>query len=282
MRRRTPTCSPATRRTRRDERKKQLRDQFKQQREQAESAQKQLDDVRRSLATRFPAFLALVNPVNPTVDDDPQGVAPGEAFVGLYPTREGTFAWAVNANGKTALAISPWTDADVDARVAALRATLDVGDRLPRLPAMDFAAVARAVRRADPTAARRRWPARRCSTSRPAARSARCRSRRSSPDRPATRRPRRGSSREFAIAQTPGAAAFVTLRGVDAKPSPRALIGFGDPQFGGAAAAARPTGAVPRARNLVVAANAAQASTYSVEKGFATRRSRRCPRRARN
>ncbi len=123
-----------------DDRKKVLRDQLKQHRDQAEASQRQLDDVRKQLATRFPAFIALVNPVNPHTAAIRKALLPGEAFVGLYPSREGTFAWAVNANGKTALAISKWTDADVAKRVAALRATLDVGDRLPRLPAMDFAA----------------------------------------------------------------------------------------------------------------------------------------------
>ncbi len=78
--------------------------------------------------------------------------------------------------------------------------------------------------------------------------------------------------REFAIAQTPGAAAFVTLRNVEPRAAAtRALIGFGDPQFrlGSPVVVVKAAAnAAPKARNLVVAANAAQASTYSAEKGF--------------
>jgi CHAT domain-containing protein len=81
--------------------------------------------------------------------------------------------------------------------------------------------------------------------------------------------------RDFAIAQTPGAAAFVTLRRVEPHAlAPRAMIGFGDPQFRlnasppSTAANKSAQDAPHTARNLVVTANAQQASTYSVESGF--------------
>ena len=252
-----------------DERKKQLRDQLKQHREQAETLQKQLDDVRRTLAKRFPAYLALINPVNPNVDTIRKALAPGEAFIGLFPGREGTFAWAVNANGKTTIAISKWTEADVAARVAALRATLDVGDRLPRLPAMEFAPalavydeLIRPLRPALAGATVLDISASGVLASIPFATLV------TGPSTDPGTAP--WLVREFAIAQTPGAAAFVTLRGVDLKaPAAKALIGFGDPQFRlGAPATARPAGGSAKARNLVVGANAPQASTYTVEKGF--------------
>ncbi len=121
-----------------DEKKKQLRDQLKQHRAQAETAQKQLDATRAQIAKQYPAFLQLVNPVSPNVAAIRKALTPGEAFIGIYPSREGTFAWAIPASGKPALVVSTWTDADIANRVAAMRATLDVGDRLPRLPAMDF------------------------------------------------------------------------------------------------------------------------------------------------
>jgi CHAT domain-containing protein len=78
--------------------------------------------------------------------------------------------------------------------------------------------------------------------------------------------------REFAIAQVPGAAAFVSLRNVQPPaPAPKAMIGFGDPLFRTAASATSTkavANAAPKARNLVVAANAPQASTYAVDTGF--------------
>ena len=250
-----------------EDRKKQLREQLKTHRDQADAAQKQLDELRKQLATKFPAFLQLVNPVNPGIDTIRKALTPGEAFIGIYPSREGTFAWAVNANGKTALAISPWTDVDVAQRVAAMRATLDVGDRLPRLPAMDFTAslaihdaLIKPLRSALAGATVLDISAGGALGSLPMA---------ALVTGPATDvRTAPWLVREFAIAQTPGAAAFVTLRGVEAKAlAPKPLIGFGDPQFRlGAPAATKST--TPKARNLVVTANAAQASSYTVEQGF--------------
>jgi CHAT domain-containing protein len=152
-----------------------------------------------------------------------------------------------------------------------MRATLDVGDKLPRLPAMDFAPslaiyeeLIKPLRPAlagvtvldvsaggalgsIPLAALVTGPASDLKTA-------------------------PWLVKEFAIAQTPGAAAFVTLRNVEAKTlAPKALIGFGDPVF--RLGAAMPVtnaapGATPKARNLVVAATAQQTSTYSAEKGF--------------
>ena len=251
-----------------DEKKKQLRDQLKQHREQAESAQKQLDDVRKQLAKRFPAFLQLVNPVNPNIDEIRKVLAPGEAFIGIYPSRVGTFTWAVSANGKSTLNISKWTDTDVAARVAKMRATLDVGDKLPRLPAMDFATPLalydELIKPLRPALA----GANVLIVSSGAALG-------SVPPGALVTGPASDLKtapwlvKEFAIAQTPGAAAFVAQRNVESKSvAAKALIGFGDPQFrlGGPAPAA--TGDATKARNLVVAANAQQASTYSVEKGF--------------
>lgn len=251
-----------------DDRKKVLRDQLKQHRDQAEVSQRQLDDVRKQLATRFPAFVALVNPVNPDTAAIRKALLPGEAFVGFYPSREGTFAWAINANGKTALAISKWTDADVAKRVAALRATLDVGDRLPRLPAMDFATsqaiydeLIKPLRPALVGATVLDISAGGALGSLPMAALV------AGPASDPKTAP--WLVREFAIAQTPGAAAFVTLRNVEAKSvAPKAMIGFGDPQFRVGTVTASSTGGPPKARNLVVAATAQQASTYSVEKGF--------------
>ena len=122
-----------------DDKRAALRDQLKRERDAAEAAQQQLADIRREQNAKFPEFVALVSPVNPGIDTIQKALLKDEAFVGLYPTREGTFAWAVNANGKRALHISRWTEGDVARRVEAMRATLDVGERLPNLPAMDFA-----------------------------------------------------------------------------------------------------------------------------------------------
>ena len=77
--------------------------------------------------------------------------------------------------------------------------------------------------------------------------------------------------REFAVVQTPGAAAFVTLRGREsAQLPPKMFMGFGDPQFNVAssAAPAGSTRAAGTARKLVGASRARSAASYTVESGF--------------
>jgi CHAT domain-containing protein/tetratricopeptide (TPR) repeat protein len=254
-----------------DDRKKQLRELLKQHREQAESQQKGLDEVRKQLERQFPAFVQLVNPVSPNLDTIRRALLPGEAFVGIYPSRQGTFAWAVNADGKTALTISKWTDDEVSARTAAMRATLDVGDRLPTLPAMDFGPslaiydeLIKPLRPALAGATVVDISAGGALASLPMAAlvTGPASDLRSAP----------WLVREFAIAQVPGAAAFVSLRNIQPPaPAPKAMIGFGDPLFRTAASATSTkavANAAPKARNLVVAANAPQASTYAVDTGF--------------
>jgi CHAT domain-containing protein len=250
-----------------EDKRKLLREQLKVHRDAAEAAQKQLEAVRSQLVAKFPDFLALVNPVNPSLDTIQNALTGGEAFVGIYPTREGTFVWAVNANGQRALHISKWTDADAANRVAAMRTTLDVGDRLPKLPAMNFAPalemyneLLRPVRPALAGATVLNVSAAGALGALPLAALV------TGPAQDPKTAP--WLVRDFAIAQTPGAAAFVTLRKVEARAlAPKALIGFGDPQFRTVSSKSAAT-SPHRARNLVVTANAAQASTYSVENGF--------------
>lgn len=254
--------------------RKALREKLQKQRDAADAAQKQLEDVRREMASKFPDFIALVNPVNPSMDAIQKVLTSGEAFVAVYPNRQGTFVWAVNANGKRALHISKWTESDVSRRVAAMRATLDVGDRLPKIPPADLALalemyneLLRPVRSALEGATVLNISAGGALASLPFATLVTAPAQ--DPRSPAW------LVRDFAIAQTPGAAAFVALRRGEARqPAAKSLIGFGDPQFRRDAstpahAPAAGANASPKhARNLVVAANAQQASTYSVETGF--------------
>ena len=263
-----------------DDKRKVLRDQLRQERDNAESAQKQLADIRREIDGKFPEFVALVSPVNPSLDTIQKTLQRDEAFVGLYPTREGTFVWAVNASGKRALSISRWTDSDVARRVDAMRAALDVGERLPNLPAMDFATalemyneLIRPLRPALEGAAVVNVSATGPLAALPLATLV------TGPSKDL--KTAAWLVRDFAIAQTPGAAAFVSLRTQEvAAPSPKPLLGFGDPLF--RATAAAPTAAAPGAvatsgptraaggatRHLVRSASAPQAATYSLETGF--------------
>ncbi|NDP42255.1 MAG: CHAT domain-containing protein [Aromatoleum sp.] len=255
--------------------RKLLSEDLKKQREIADAAQKQLEAIRRELTSKFPEFLALVNPVNPNLDAIQKALTGGEAFIGIYPGREGTFVWAVNANGKRALHISRWTESDVAGRVAAMRAMLDVGDKLPRLPAMDLAPgleiyneLLRPLRPALEGATVLNISAGGALGSLPLAALV------TAPGNDLKTAAWLG--RDFAIAQTPGAAAFVTLRQVESRAlAARPFIGFGDPLFRLAPAAkvqasgkAATPATKPGVRNLVVTANAQQASTYSVENGF--------------
>jgi len=254
-----------------EEKKKQLNEQLKKDRDESVAAQKILDDTRRQLATRFPAYIKLVNPVSPNVETIRRALLPNEAFLDVFTSRDGTLVWAINANGKTALHFSSWTDRDVATRVKAMRAQLDVGDRLPRLPAMDFAPalalhdeLVKPVRAALAGATVLDVSAEGALASIPFAALV------SGPATDAKTAP--WLAKEFAIAQTPGASAFVTLRGVEVRAAAgKALIGFGDPQFrAGQVEAAK--SATPKARNLVVAATSqsasSQAASYSAEQGF--------------
>jgi CHAT domain-containing protein len=221
-----------------DDKRKLLRDQLRQERDAAESAQKQLADIRREIDGKFPEFVALVSPVNPSLDTIQKTLQRDEAFIGLYPTREGTFVWAVNASGKRALAVSRWTESDVARRVDAMRGALDVGERLPNLPAMDFAAalelyneLIRPLRPALEGAAVVNISAAGPLAALPLATLV------TGPSKEL--KTAAWLVRDFAIAQTPGAAAFVSLRTQEVAALPaKPLLGFGDPLFRVAAAAA--------------------------------------------
>ena len=259
-----------------DDKRKALRDQLKRERDAAESAQRELADIRRELNTKFPEFVALVSPVNPGLDTIQKALLPDEAFIGLYPTREGTFVWAVNANGKRALHISRWTESDVARRVEAMRATLDVGERLPALPPVDFNAalelyneLLRPLRPALAGASVVNISAAGALAALPLATLVTAPSKET--------RTAAWLVRDFAVVQTPGAAAFVALRAQEPAALPtKALIGFGDPLFRYAsppAAATTPpaltrAGNASGARHLVRTTSARDASTYSVESGF--------------
>jgi CHAT domain-containing protein len=256
-----------------DERRRTLRDQLKKQRDEAESAQKKLEEIRREQNSRFPEFAALVSPVNPGLDTLQKALVEGEAFVGIYPTREGTFAWAVNANGKRALHVSRWTEADIARRVEAMRGMLDAGERLPNLPPLDLASALELynelllpLRPALAGAAVLNISAAGSLGALPLATLV------TAPGKD----PRTAAwlVREFAVVQTPGAAAFVALRSRESAQLPaKMFMGFGDPLFNVAASAVptestSATRGAGAARKLVGAGRARNAATYTVESGF--------------
>ena len=98
----------------------------------------------RELRKRFPEYQALVNPKPPTLREAAEALRAGEALVSLFPTAEGTFAWAVASRREPAFHFSPLKAADVAELVASMRKTLDPDESggPARLP-FDFPAAAR-------------------------------------------------------------------------------------------------------------------------------------------
>jgi len=94
------------------------------------------DTAKRELAGKFPAYSNLVEPQLATVADIRGVLRPDEAFLSFYFGREQSFVWAVPKSGPIAFAAIAATSADVDRKVQALRRALEpdvaaVGDIPP-------------------------------------------------------------------------------------------------------------------------------------------------------
>ena len=113
------------------EERKVINAKIKEIRASAESSGQRLEATRREIAQRFPAYVDLVTPAYPGLTEQQRALTDGETFVGILPTRFGTFTWAVNKNGQHALHVSNWTEQETEKRVATLRKNLDIGMMLP-------------------------------------------------------------------------------------------------------------------------------------------------------
>lgn len=245
-----------------DERRK-VREQIKLAREKVQTLNTQLAAMRKSIATRFPGFHALVNPVSPTPDDLRKALQSGEAMISLYVISGATYAWAVNANGQRALHISKLGEAEIAPRVNLLRSALDAGsfptDQLPRFNFQtahelytELVAPLRSALQGTNSlivaanGALATIPLSVLVTA------------------PATDyRAAAWLGKEFSVAHVPAASALLAQRRVVGRVASGEFIGFGDPAFGAGAPAA--TGKV---RALITGERAQRAANYSVEQGF--------------
>lgn len=113
---------------------------IKELRSSSENAQRELDEIRKIISSRFPAYRDLVTPVSPKPEAVQAALVNGEAFIGILPTQHGTFIWAINHSGQRALHVSAWSARDIAQRTQSIRKHLDIGALLPAaLASFEFA-----------------------------------------------------------------------------------------------------------------------------------------------
>jgi CHAT domain-containing protein/tetratricopeptide (TPR) repeat protein len=207
------------------------------------------DAAKRELAGKFPAYSNLVEPQLATVADIRGVLRPDEAFLSFYFGREVSFVWAVPKSGPIAFATIAATGGEVDRKVQALRRALEpdvaaVGD----IPPFDIA-LAHELYALLLEPARAAWqPAKRLIVATNGALGllplGLLPTERTEPD--ANARPVFAGyrsvpwlARTHAVTLVPSVSAFKTLRQLPAGSDKRErLIGFGDPVFSAAQAAA--------------------------------------------
>jgi CHAT domain-containing protein len=230
----------------------------------ANKTQRQLDDARKEISERFPAYRDLVTPVNPRPEAIQSALASGETFLSVLPTRVGTFIVAISSNGQRALHVSPWTSAEIDKRVLTLRKNLDIGALLPTALAGFEAAPFHEIYNEiiKPVA-----PALKGAHTLIVAAHGSLATIPFSTFLAAPSQDLQSASwlvRDYAISQVPGASPFVSQRRVQSKVKPtHLLIAYADPDFG-----AQQTSNAGASRNLVIGATAVQATSYTAALGF--------------
>ncbi len=95
--------------------------------EQLQAIEKGRGEMQRDIGRRFPEYQALVNPKSPSLGELAGLLAKDEAFVGLYPSAQGTFVWGVDAGGHWVFHVSALRAGELGELVSRLRATLDLG-----------------------------------------------------------------------------------------------------------------------------------------------------------
>ncbi|MBM3568456.1 MAG: CHAT domain-containing protein [Alphaproteobacteria bacterium] len=213
---------------------------------QIESQQREHGAVRERIAAAFPAYAALIEPRAPSEAELRAALRPHEAAVAFYFTPEGGFAWAVPKAGPLAFARLTVGQAELEAKVARLRAALEPDAATGEVARFDTALAHELYRDllapieagwkgaksliVVPHGALGALPLGLLATG-PARASA-------GGPRFADYRDVPWLIRQAAVSQVPSLAAFMTLRRIPAGAAEReAFIGFGDPLFGGRAPA---------------------------------------------
>lgn len=97
--------------------------------------------LQAELRQRFPDYQQLVRPMPPLPAEIAALLRPGEALVSIAATADASYVFAVAADGRAQLHVAPLGERWLAERVRRLRMALDVGDTpLERLPPFDVAA----------------------------------------------------------------------------------------------------------------------------------------------
>jgi CHAT domain-containing protein len=236
-------------------------------REESRQLARERRELYAAIARDFPSFAELINPKPATVERVRGALQSGEVLVSVYVGANRSYVWAVPKEGEVAFAAAPLGEADVSARVARLRKSVDsAAATLGAMPPFDVAVgyelyrqllqpVESAWREGDTLL----FVPHRALSQLPVA---------LLPTAPATLKPDHRLLfdghrdipwlvRKVAVAQLPTANAMVAIRALPpGDPGRRAFAGFGDPLFSAEQAAAvreaKPTMLAARgvARNL--------------------------------
>jgi len=213
-----------------------------------------LDARGRDIERSFPSYARLTHPAAPTLEAARAALRPGEALIVTAVTELRTYVWAIPQNGAPAFAAVPPSAGEIAQQVARLRAALDPhASRLSEIPPYDVA-TAHALYQVLLEPVKAGWR--------------NAKSLVLVPDRALAQLPfgvlvtkpvtladeRQGDTlfasyrtvpwlaRDAAITQLPSVAALTALREVPPPPvTRRPFIGFGDPWFSAAEAAAAKT-----------------------------------------
>ena len=256
---------PEAERRPKEEQLRGVREQIKTQQAAAAQAQTELNRQRDAIAKQYPAYADLVTPTTPKPDQLRRLLSAGEAVLVVQPGEQGTLVWLVGADGRTGFHASRATRTELAVRVTELRRILDLGaapaGREPPLQAAALHALyVDLIGPLEP--ALRDVKSLIVATQGPLA---------SLPFAALVTRAPEGNAapawlvRQMAVTQLPASSALLALRRV-AQPqaAAKALLGFGDPLFNAAAAAAAPQAV----RRGVDGAMARNLSVYDAEQGF--------------
>ena len=112
--------------------------------EDIDALRKQRARLRQEIERRFPEYANLTNPKPIPLEVAREALKPGESLLVLYGVEDRTLVWAVPQEGAVRFQAAALGRRDIDAAVAALRSSLDVGDvPLDRFPRFDVAAAFR-------------------------------------------------------------------------------------------------------------------------------------------
>ena len=110
---------------------KAVREKIKAQQDEASAAGAVLNAQREAIAKQFPAYADLVTPTTPRPEQLRRLLGAGEAMLVIYPSDNATLVWLIRADGRNGFSASKLTREELGARVAGLRAMLNLGAAPP-------------------------------------------------------------------------------------------------------------------------------------------------------